>query len=321
MIQRLASANSESASQRRNATSASPMNPIVTDPSRSWGINLLISRTPTTAPAVRSSRDNSETVPDAAGPDRIFFGVTSHLASICSVFNPATVLAPETREGQLCAAKYFGSSTSTLPVGCPDESTASRLFAVFYGSVHMWYPVMDDETLQKLLSRCHMEAEVSPLTADLELSYLILAISRQLTKKSEPQLDFTAATYFQKATADVDTSCDHSSGSETIHMMQRSLLICIYLLLSPGQGDIWRNLGFAIRLYFDMSHGRFENLNSLDEGHLTMLARTLYCIERSVYATRSRCLADNLSSKVAVAFGRPTVLITGDKLRTVGCPN
>jgi hypothetical protein len=138
---------------------------------------------------------------------------------------------------------------------------------------------MSDDALQKLLPCCHVDPIESNLSPDQELFFLILAISAQLTKRVEPQIGLTAAAYFKRATANIDTSCDHSSGSQTLHMMQRALLMSLYLLLSPGEGDIWRNIGFAIRLYFDMSHGRFENLDSLDEAHLAMLARTLYCIE------------------------------------------
>ncbi|CRG88381.1 Oleate activated transcription factor 3 [Talaromyces islandicus] len=264
-----------------------------------WGINLLIPAMTTSKLGSGESQDAPNSSIRTANPDYSFFGVSSHLASINSVMLPLAEHTPATIGREPSARMVTDSITSTAQVNRPDISIALRLFAVFYRSVHVWYPVMNDNCLQGLLSYCYTEPLDSCLDHNQELFYLILAISSQLTKRAEHGVSFTPSAYFEKATSHVNTSCDHSSGSSTLHMMQRSLLICIYLLLSPGGGDVWRNLGFAIRLYFDMSHGRFENINGLDEGHLTMLARTLYCVE----------------GKITTAFGRPTVLITGDKLR------
>jgi Fungal specific transcription factor domain len=271
-----------------------------------WGVNLLI-------PAITTSKPSIQTT----DPDYSFFGVSSHLASINSIMLPLGEHTSATLGREPSGRSIPDSSTSTAQVSRPDISTALRLFAVFYRSVHVWYPVMNDDSLQGLLSYCNTEPLDSALDHNQELFYLILAISSQLTKRVEHVVNFTPAAYFAKATSHANTSCDHSSGSSTLHMMQRSLLICIYLLLSPGGGDVWRNLGFAIRLYFDMSHGRFENINGLDEGHLAMLARTLYCIEGYVLIPEWKALTDNECRKVTTAFGRPTVLITGDKLHDV----
>ncbi|KAH8669104.1 hypothetical protein BX600DRAFT_549316 [Xylariales sp. PMI_506] len=287
--------------QRMSFNSVLPSEPVSTaDTQQSWGINILIPAAAKAKFGPGNLHDETKSFERTTIPDYIFFGVSSPLASINSVMLPLAEYTPLVIGREPKARSILNSSTSTVQVNCPNTSTASRLFAVFYRSIHVWYPVMTDESLQGLLSCCHTEVLDSGLNHDQELFYLILAISSQLTKTAEPCVgSMSAAAYFDKATAHIDTSCDHSSGSGTLHMMQRSLLICIYLLWSPGAGDIWRNVGFAIRLYFDMSHGRLENFNDLDEAHLTMLARTLYCIE----------------GKVTTAFGRPTVLITGDKLR------
>ncbi|OKL59542.1 hypothetical protein UA08_05364 [Talaromyces atroroseus] len=286
--------------QNMPSTSTLPTKPVSKASSQLiWGINLLIPAVTTSNLVSGKSQDELMSSIRTTNPDYLFFGVSSHLASINPVMLPLAEHTPATLGREPSARSILDSSTSTVQVSRPDASTALRLFAVFHRSVHVWYPVMNDDSLQGLLTYCYTEPLASCLDHNQELFYLILAISSQLTKRAEHGASFTPAAYFEKATSHVDTSCDHSSGSNTLHMMQRSLLMCIYLLLSPGGGDIWRNLGFAIRLYFDMSHGRFENINGLDEGHLTMLARTLYCIE----------------GKVTTAFGRPTVLITGDKLR------
>lgn len=244
-----------------------------------WGINFLIPAATTLMRGSEESHDKPKPSIRTAHPDYIFLGTSSHLASINSVMLPLAEYASTISQRELAVRSIPDSTTSTIQVKPPDISTTLRLFAVFRRSVHVWYPVMDDKYLQSLLSDYHTETFESCLDNHGELFYLVLAISSQLMKRTEPWIGVTPAAYFDKATSFVDTNCDHSSGSSTLHLMRRSLLICVYLLLSPGGGDIWRNLGFAIRLYFDMSHGRSENIEDLDEGQLAMLARTLYCIE------------------------------------------
>ncbi|CAI6094689.1 unnamed protein product [Clonostachys chloroleuca] len=263
-----------------------------------WGNNLLILASGSSKDGPEKPRGTSTNSKWTTNTDHIFFGVSSHLAAITSPTLPLTNSHSETLGSEPSAGWISGSLVSTAQIaGPPDISIATRLFAVFSRSVHVWYPIMKDESLRSLLLCCNTEALDPCLDQKQELFYLVLAISSLLTKRAEPSMSFTPAAYFNTAISNADTNCDHSSGPSTLHMMQRSLLICIYLLLSPGSGDIWRNLGFAIRLHFDMSHGRSENMY-LDEGHHTMLARTLYCIE----------------GNVTTAFGRPTVLAIGDKL-------
>ncbi|CAH0053871.1 unnamed protein product [Clonostachys solani] len=263
------------------------------------GNNLLILASVPSKDGPETSRGTSTSSKWITNTDHIFFGVSSHLASITSPTLPLTNSHSETLGSEPNAGWTSGSLISTAQIaGPPDLSIATRLFAVFSKSVHVWYPIMNDESLQSLLLCCSTETLDPCSDQKLELFYLVLAIASLLTKRAEPLLSSTPAAYFNRAISNADTNCDHSSGPSTLHMMQRSLLICIYLLLSPGSGDIWRNLGFAIRLHFDMSHGRSENMY-LDEGHHTMLARTLYCIE----------------GNVTTAFGRPTVLTIGDELR------
>lgn len=244
-----------------------------------WGNNLLILASGLSKDDPEKPRGASTNSKWTTSTDYIFFGVSSHLASITSPTLPLTNFYSETLGSEPSAGWTSGSLISTGQVAeAPDISIVTRLFAVFSRSVHVWYPIMNDESLQGLLLCCSTEVSDPCLDQKWELFYLILAISSLLTKRAEPSMSFTPAVYFDRAISNADTNCDHSSGPSTLHMMQRSLLICIYLLLSPGSGDIWRNLGFAIRLHFDMSHGRSENMY-LDEGHHTMLARTLYCIE------------------------------------------
>lgn len=285
MIQRITTAYQVVPTPHEIFPGAAPTSKPVpsTDVPHSYNLNILISEASSDKAASEMSEEMQRPSVQASGQDYMFLGATSHLASVSPILTSISQHALPTL--LLKASSRAKPTLTTAPhqVISPEVSNTSALFAVFYRSIHVWYPVMSDDALQKLLSCFSTEPFGSSLSPNQELSYLILAISAQLTKRAEPHSGFTAAAYFKKATSDIDTSCDHSSGSQTLHMMQRTLLICLYLLLSPGEGDIWRNLGFAIRLYFDMSHGRFENLDSLDEGHLAMLARTLYCIEGYVF--------------------------------------
>lgn len=77
----------------------------------------------------------------------------------------------------------------------------------------------------------------------------------------------------------------------------------LYLLLSLGEGDIWRNIGFVIWLYFDMLYGWFENFDSLDEVYLVMFVRILYCIEGYVFILQFMSYVDDGNSKVMIVFG------------------
>jgi hypothetical protein len=102
---------------------------------------------------------------------------------------------------------------------------------------------------------------------------------RSAIKKDQNLLWLHICYVFEEATSQLDGTCEHSSIISNLYLLRRILLICMYLLLSPSTGDIWRNLGFAVRLYFDMAHRPTEGDEELFDGQLHMLSRTIYCIE------------------------------------------
>ncbi|KAH8667049.1 hypothetical protein BX600DRAFT_285340 [Xylariales sp. PMI_506] len=237
--------------------------------------------------------------PSSANWNHSFFGISSHLSCISPVLSPLARLTPMSLSYEPDAIPSVNINTLTNQVPHCASSTVLHLFATFSRSAHIWYPVMDDASLNNLLSSSAIDRLGSALDHAHELIFLILAIGSQLTKRAEHCVSFTSIAYFERATAHLDTTCEHSSTSSNLYLLQRTLLICIYLLLTPSAGDIWRNLGFAVRLYFDLSHRPAETSDPRDTSQLCMLSRTLYCLE----------------CQVSVAFGRPTLLVIGDKLR------
>ncbi|KAF4489664.1 putative transcriptional regulatory protein [Colletotrichum fructicola Nara gc5] len=178
------------------------------------------------------------------------------------------------------------------------KALAEGLFQLFNRSVNAFFPVLESSTLDRILTGFFDFSRSQPST-DTELFYLVLAIASSVGTKSDPRLVVWAESSFAKAIEVLHTDCDHGSPPSNVLLFERTLLICIYLLLNPQAGDIWRHLGFAIRHYLDLSHR--PSTEELDEGHgwFCTLTRTLYCLE----------------SQVSIAFGRPSLLAIGDGLR------
>jgi hypothetical protein len=144
-----------------------------------------------------------------------------------------------------------------------------------------------------------------------------------MTKHPELGLPLGPDIYFQKATRHLQRSRHSWSSREQLRAFQKSLLTCIYLLSSPSSGDIWRNLGFAIRLFLDLSHRPAEN-DDIDDELLCMLTRTLYSLEWYDVPSLPRIASSfaydrkaNKPSQVSIAFGRPSLLNIGDNFRDV----
>lgn len=163
------------------------------------------------------------------------------------------------------------------------KTLAEGLFQLFNRSANAFFPVLESSTLDRILNG-FFDFSRSKQSTDAELFYLVVAIASSVGTKSDPSLVVWADSSFAKAIEVLHTDCDHSSRASNVLLFERTLLICIYLLLNPQAGDIWRHLGFAIRHYLDLSHR--PSTEELDEGHdwFCTLTRTLYCLER--YATK-----------------------------------
>ncbi|KAM5350416.1 hypothetical protein ACJ41O_006921 [Fusarium nematophilum] len=165
---------------------------------------------------------------------------------------------------------------------CRDRRIKCRLalgpFHLFSRSANAFFPILEPDSLGTVVSQAYAD-ENSGSEGSHTIFYLVLAIGSSIAKRNEPVLGSWAESFFHKATAHLDTTCDHSSRPFNILVLQRTLLICVYLLISPSSGDIWRHLGFAIRLFFDLSHRPSEDEDKHHSLFCT-LTRTLYCLER-----------------------------------------
>ena len=159
----------------------------------------------------------------------------------------------------------------------PSNPASSTMFRLFANTIHVFYPTLKECQLKDLLLGSYTEG-FSPLSLDQDLFYLVIAVASLTVKDRDTGLPFTAHAYFYKATRHSERSRTYWLSVDPLSLLQQQLLICIYLLLSPESGDLWRNLGFAIRLYFDLSHRPSED--EIDKTLLAMLFRTLYSLER-----------------------------------------
>ncbi|KAF7563755.1 hypothetical protein G7046_g379 [Stylonectria norvegica] len=245
----------------------------------------------------RHSAQNSETfVPSSS---MSFFGACSILGSLDSFLqlNPSWGIQ---RDLKTVRSQHDRVDLSTMVpcLGFPPFSAAAGLVSLFQKSANTFFPVIASLSMEETLSHAYENDTSALLGQQSELFYLALAIASQVGKREDPLLAMCANAYFYKALSQSSTSCEHYSRASNLFLLQRTLLIAVFLLLNPASGDIWRTLGFAIRLFFDLSH---RPSMDEDKGHhlFCLLTRTLYCLE----------------SQVSVAFGRPTLLVIGDKLR------
>lgn len=207
----------------------------------------------------------------------------------------------------------------------PPKEVTLPLFSLFSRSINTFYPTMKDEQLEHIMAAPY-DRNGSLAGHDQELFYLVLAIGSQLARGSDQSLVLNSQAYLRKATSLMERSRCSWLHVNQLFLLQRTLLISIYLLLSPGSGDIWRNLGFAIRTYFDLAHRPLET-DDIDDGLMDMLCRTLYCLEGQVFPFLSPfhtalppgglLLTKCPSSQVSIAFGRPSLLVIGDTIRDV----
>jgi hypothetical protein len=196
----------------------------------------------------------------------------------------ATALNPTTSAGQNFEVWALPMPVQTrfdcINIDPPPKEVALSLFGLFSRSINTFYPTIKDEQLQNIMAAPY-DRNGSLTGHDQELFYLVLAISSQLARGSDQSLVLNPHAYLRKATSLMERSRHSWLHVNQLFLLQRTLLISIYLLLSPGSGDIWRNLGFAIRMYFDIAHRPLET-DDMDDGLMHMLCRTVYCIEGQV---------------------------------------
>ncbi|UQC89963.1 uncharacterized protein CLUP02_15494 [Colletotrichum lupini] len=178
------------------------------------------------------------------------------------------------------------------------ECLAAPIFNLFSRSINTFLPIFQPQTINNILTTYYHPNAAPPRPHNTPLFNLIIALGAQTSSKSTPSLSALAEHHFQNAISSLPITCTHASRTENVSLLQRTLLICVYTLLQPSAGDVWRHLGFAIRLFLDLSH-RPSMEEDEDHGLFCMLTRTLYTLE----------------SHVSIAFSRPSLLVIGDDLR------
>lgn len=163
----------------------------------------------------------------------------------------------------------------------PPVSVATSLFQLFSRSANVFFPVLEPAALDRILSQTYEDASREYFDSTREIFYLVLAIAALVGKRNEHSLTAQAPSWFREATSHINTRCDHASLLGNIMLLQKTLLICVFLPLNPASGDLWRHLGYAIRHFFDLSH---RSLMEEEEYRdlICMLTRTLYTLERYV---------------------------------------
>lgn len=208
--------------------------------------------------------------------EHLFFGQCSPLASSRLALHSCTIQYQFHELHQnIPPLQLTLPSAVTEP---PPIAVASVLFRVFSYSVNVFYPTIKENHLATILETVYQPGHVAP-GQDWDIFYLIIAIGSYLSRKTGMEMAIAPHVYFQKAISHLEQSRHSWIGQHQLLLLQRTILICIFLLLSPVSGDIWRNLGFAIRFYFDLSHRPSEH-DGMDEELMQMLTRTLYCLER-----------------------------------------
>ncbi|KAM5362855.1 hypothetical protein ACJZ2D_012304 [Fusarium nematophilum] len=242
--------------------------------------------------------DGSMTQDRWPSPSTLYFGPFSSLGCLRTLLK-ATPNWKVPRNLQEAGRRNIRGFAGMLgpSINRPPMPVALGPFHLFSRSANAFFPILEPDSLGTVVSQAYAD-ENSGSEGSHTIFYLVLAIGSSIAKRNEPVLGSWAESFFHKATAHLDTTCDHSSRPFNILVLQRTLLICVYLLISPSSGDIWRHLGFAIRLFFDLSHRPSEDEDKHHSLFCT-LTRTLYCLE----------------SQVSIAFSRPTLLIIGDSLR------
>ncbi|UPL02929.1 hypothetical protein LCI18_013863 [Fusarium solani-melongenae] len=229
----------------------------------------------------------------------LFFGRWSSLGCLRSFLRQkeAYVLPKDVHRAN-CLSPYLVQGSSSLPAATPPMSMAISLFQLFARSANVFYPVLQPAKLDEILAQCYANDDGCLQSDTRQFFFLVLAVSSRIGQVGQANPSSQAEGYFRSAVSEMSTTCNHASRAENVALLQRTLLICLYLLLSPGSGDVWRHLGFAIRHFFDLAH---RPSMEEDEFHdiLCTLTRTLYCLE----------------SQLSIAFGRPSLLNIGDALR------
>ncbi|RFU32286.1 hypothetical protein B7463_g4066, partial [Scytalidium lignicola] len=216
----------------------------------------------------------------------VFFGPTS-------IYSQVVTMGMHSTYPQCISATHqgFESCLSTdlynlLPLNVavmPPEKFACILFDTFRNSIDVFYPVLGLKFFKDIFKKVYITSNNSPW--EEQTVYLVFAVSAQLLSTHDPRMLSVSHQYFKKVVNDTEKI----GGLLHLHQLstlQTILLICIYLLLNPEAGDIWRAMGLASRLCLDLVIADHNEA------------------EKSLYSTLYQ-ITYGLDCIISISFGRP----------------
>lgn len=223
--------------------------------------------------------------------DATFFGYTSAVSQIADqkVFAPSTNMEQPfrsklTHRGLKDLSRQIFRQNPELP----PKATTMMLMDVFNHSVNVIYHIIDEGVLSCICKAVYEgTADVEPF--DEQALYLMIAIALQVLSKGDPSLSATSLAYFRQSTANSRTGSLELK-RYSLQSLRATLLVCIYVLLRPQAGDIWRLVAFASRVCFDI--GNMSKRDQSEHRAYFLMYQTLHCID----------------CNISIVFGRPSQL-------------
>ncbi len=213
-----------------------------------------------------------------------FFGPTSVFAQLLRVKSPVGILKEVTLSGgkqTLYPATQICDYLILKNVALPPKSAASALLLVFHHSINTFYTVFGLEQINQIRDAIYDSSRIGQIgTWETPTIYLIFAISLQLISKGDPHMAAAAAAgaFFHEAVREWETSVE-PYGTATIRIV---ILVCIYVLLNPSAGDVWRLLGFVSRICLELANDDDNSDTGKEREEHSILYRTVYCLEWQV---------------------------------------
>jgi hypothetical protein len=232
-------------------------------------------------------------LPDAAGKSR-FFGASSVFALTVEVLRHAVVkslmtsdelshpttpgLRNSERNTLLCADRDLG-----------DQAMVRSLFRLYFSSSNVLYGILDEES-----TRNDLEEFLATHAEDRSIwgvggngaqrffrIYMLCAIAAATQARYRSSRDVLAMSFYQKAVPWIEEVTAEVSPAS----LQALLLLTIFCLFYPRNGDIWKLLDYSCRLCVELGY-HTEPMTSTETEAQRRLRRStfwgLYAMERIV---------------------------------------
>jgi hypothetical protein len=157
----------------------------------------------------------------------------------------------------------------------PPPHVAFPLISIFYQSINIFYPVFTSGSLENLYTAFTNSPQVDSDSGNLYTLYLAFAISMHLLCKADRRMAGKSTGYFRQAVREWQSS----SKMKRTSTVRVGILLCIYILMNPSAGDVWRMVGFVCRICLDLTNLKIDNQMHEERYESALLYRTSYCLE------------------------------------------